>query len=64
MRILIISNLYPPHVLGGYEILCHQVVSYLLDRGHQVHVLTSDHGQASSEETITRTLKVYQGFDK
>ena len=64
MRILIISNLYPPHVLGGYEILCHQVVSYLQERGHQIHVLTSDHGQAPSEETITRTLKVYQGFDK
>ncbi|MBI9093395.1 MAG: glycosyltransferase family 4 protein [Sphaerochaeta sp.] len=64
MNILILSNLYPPHILGGYEILCAQVVAYLKDRGHQVHVLTSDHGGASSDAEVTRTLKVYQDFDK
>ena len=25
MKLLVISNLYPPNVLGGYEILCEQV---------------------------------------
>ena len=24
MKLLVVSNLYPPHVLVGYEILCHQ----------------------------------------
>ncbi len=33
MKILIISNLYPPHILGGYEILCAQVVGYLKKEG-------------------------------
>ncbi len=64
MNILIISNLYPPHILGGYEILCAQVVDHLKSRGHQIHILTSDHGKAFSDNTVTRTLKVYQAFDK
>ncbi len=64
MNILIISNLYPPHVLGGYEILCAQVVEYLKARSHHVHVLTSTHGGAISDSEVTRTLKVYQDFDK
>lgn len=64
MNILIISNLYPPYILGGYEILCAQVVTYLTSRGHNIHVLTSDHGGATSDNEVTRTLKVYQSFDK
>ena len=41
MRILIVSNLYPPHVLGGYELACRNVAAALRDRGHDVDVLTS-----------------------
>jgi len=41
MRILVISNLYPPHVHGGYELLCAQIAEYAVTRGHQVTVLTS-----------------------
>ncbi len=41
MRILIISNLFPPDIRGGYEILCQQVRDVLIQRGHQVAVLTS-----------------------
>lgn len=41
MRILIITNLYPPEVLGGYEILCAQVVASLVKRGHKILVLTT-----------------------
>lgn len=64
MRILIISNLYPPHVLGGYEILCGQVVDHLTARGHEVHVLTSDFKDGRHEERVTRSLRVYQDFEK
>lgn len=41
MEILVLSNLFPPHVLGGYEILCSQVVDRLRARGHNVTVLTT-----------------------
>lgn len=41
MKILVISNLYPPEVIGGYEIQCSQAVAELRRRGHEVVVLTS-----------------------
>ena len=44
MRILIVSNLYPPHHIGGYELGCRDVVEGLKARGHEVKVLTSTYG--------------------
>jgi len=44
MRILVISNLYPPFAVGGYERLCADVCLRLKDRGHDVQVLTSTYG--------------------
>ncbi len=41
MRILTLSNIYPPDFIGGYELLCSQVVDVLRASGHQVQVLTS-----------------------
>lgn len=40
MRILVVSNLYPPIVVGGYELLCAAVVEHLQTR-HEVAVLTT-----------------------
>jgi glycosyltransferase involved in cell wall biosynthesis len=40
MKILIVSNFFPPRVYGGYEIACAQVASELSKR-HSVRVLTS-----------------------
>lgn len=44
MKILIVTNLYPPHYLGGYEVHCAQVAEALHGAGHQVRVLTSTYG--------------------
>ncbi|NQU11703.1 glycosyltransferase family 4 protein [bacterium] len=44
MRLLVVSNFYPPHHLGGYEIGCSDVVDGLRERGHDVQVLTSTYG--------------------
>ncbi|HYP26925.1 MAG TPA: glycosyltransferase family 4 protein [Blastocatellia bacterium] len=44
MRILVISNFYPPHFIGGYELGCRDVVEALKSRGHDVRVLTSTFG--------------------
>jgi glycosyltransferase involved in cell wall biosynthesis len=41
MRILILSTLYPPFALGGYEVECSSVVERLRER-HDVLVLTSE----------------------
>src|SRR5690242_2157330 len=59
MRILIVSNLYPPHYIGGEELGCYDVAETLKARGHQVYVLTSDY-QANGdeqEENIYRLLE-------
>ena len=41
MKILIVTNLYPPHHQGGYELRCAQVVDYLRRQGHDLRVVTS-----------------------
>jgi len=51
MRILVISNFYPPHVIGGYELGCRDVVDGLKSRGHDVGVLTSSHGLERTEKS-------------
>ncbi len=42
MRILLLSNIYPPGFVGGYELGAADVAAGLLARGHDVHVLTSN----------------------
>lgn len=44
MKILIVSNFYPPHVIGGYELLCREVGLALVERGHTIKILTSTYG--------------------
>src|ERR1051326_6991067 len=41
MKVLVLSNLYPPDVVGGYELGFSQVVDAIRSRGHDVRVLTS-----------------------
>jgi glycosyltransferase involved in cell wall biosynthesis len=55
MRILVISNLYPPAARGGYEVLCAETVKRLSEK-HEVTVLTSRHGGIPSEPGIVREL--------
>lgn len=66
---LVISNLFPPYYLGGYEITCSQVCCELEKKGHEVVVLTSTYGLKAgrAEECLSRvhrTLKLYLPFDR
>lgn len=56
MNLLFISNFYPPHHLGGYEMLCHEVATHLGARGHNVAILTSTYGT----ETKAREPGIYR----
>ena len=62
MRLLFISNLYPPHHLGGYEQLCQEVATQLTARGHEITVLTSTFQvpgrQTGAEPAVRRTLRL------
>lgn len=58
MKILVISNYYPPYYMGGYELSCFDTVQFLKKAGHEVTVLTGDYKKASKNfESIYRKLK-------
>src|SRR5881227_3358129 len=59
MRILLLSNLYPPHILGGAEVVAGDVATGLERLGHEVFVLTSSYGLTRPTEDghIWRTLR-------
>ena len=58
MRILVLSNFYPPHFIGGYELACRDMVHALTARGHEVRVLTSSYGVTGRRQdgTVCRWL--------
>ncbi len=62
MKILVITNLYPPHEIGGYELRCRDVCDRLKASGHEVHILTSDHKvtgrQEIAEPHVSRKLRI------
>src|SRR5215216_4025961 len=41
VRVLAVGNMYPPHHLGGYELVWRSAVRHLRSLGHDVRVLTS-----------------------
>lgn len=76
MKILVLTNLYPPHYVGGYELRCATITERLRAKGHEVRVLTSNHGltpadleksskeedSESKERGISRALRVHGFF--
>ena len=66
MRILQLSNFYPPHSFGGYEQWCEEVTERLRGSGHTVTVLTSrfrHKGVADADEPwVHRNLKLEMEF--
>lgn len=64
MRILTLTNLYPPHYVGGYELRCAAITEALRQRGHDIRVLTSIHGLESTTPTraqnhVQRDLQIH-----
>ena len=59
MRLLFLTNLYPPHEIGGYEQWCQEVAVRLRAKGHSVSILTSRLRRVDlpdSEPDVIRTL--------
>jgi glycosyltransferase involved in cell wall biosynthesis len=66
MRILFLSNFYPPAHLGGYSQWCYEVAEELKKRGHVIGVLTSDLNASTApnnEEGVYRTLHLEGDLD-
>jgi glycosyltransferase involved in cell wall biosynthesis len=55
--------MYPPHSLGGYELVWQGAVAHLRAAGHDVSVLTTDHREEGvhdgDEPDVHRTLRWY-----
>jgi glycosyltransferase involved in cell wall biosynthesis len=64
-RVLAIGNVYPPHYLGGYEVIWQGVMGHLRRQGHPVRILVTDHrsglvGEGAPEEPdVHRELDWY-----
>ncbi len=63
MRLHLLSNLYPPDVLGGYELLAADVAARLRARGHEVRVVTTGTARAREHETA-RILRLALPFGR
>lgn len=66
MRILFLTNFYPPASRGGYEQWCQEVGDGLRARGHDVLVLTSAHGRNALQSPdplwVRRELRLEMEF--
>jgi len=56
LKILVITNHYPPFIKGGYEIACKETVDQLRFFGHNVTVLTENKRVQDSDNQILRKL--------
>lgn len=55
-----LTNLFPPDALGGYELLADDVVKRLRARGHVVSVITTGSGERSGG--VARILRLARAF--
>jgi glycosyltransferase involved in cell wall biosynthesis len=60
MRVLLVSNLYPPYWIGGYEQIAGWVTEGLKERGHEVQVLTGRGPALMGNRGVTTGLDLDQ----
>lgn len=59
MKICFISNLYPPHILGGAETSVKRAADRLIKKGHEVFVITTTTNEKTAVEEVDGA-KVYR----
>jgi glycogen synthase len=65
VKILVVTNLYPPHHAGTFDLRCESIVNNLKLRGHTVRVLTSTHGMQSAQQggEVERRILLNGAYD-
>jgi len=58
MRILNVSSLYPPNVIGGAELGIRTIAEAMVEAGHDVHVVTLQPPAATSAPTAAQATSV------
>ena len=58
MKILVLTDRYPPYYVGAYELMCYAVVEYLRSHDYDITILTTTFGidHKSSKGNIQRVL--------
>ncbi len=65
MKILTISNMFPPYIMGGAEMAAHSQATLLAAAGHEVHVLTcAPTPEVQGTEILGERLTVERRFFK
>jgi len=64
VKILVLTNLFPPHHAGTFDLRCQSVTEILQQRGHEIRVLTSNHGMTTEQQDnqIARRLRLNGAF--
>lgn len=62
MRILTVGNMYPPHHLGGYELMWRSSARQLRAAGHRVRVLTTDYATPCPDPAIPEDTEIDRGL--
>ncbi|HYO82653.1 MAG TPA: glycosyltransferase [Bryobacteraceae bacterium] len=63
MKVCIVSNIFPPHVRGGYELGCESIAEQLVRDGHRVDVVTSAVVGKLDKARPNTILNVHQIFE-
>jgi len=58
VKILFLTNYYPPHHRGGYEELCAEVAQGLADKGHSIFIITSKQGISPHQVTESNIFRI------
>src|SRR4051812_10636451 len=64
MRIILLSDDFPPQSFGGAGIVAFEQARELKKRGHEVHVLTATHEQGSEGESEYEGLILHKLYTK
>ena len=63
MKILVVSNLYKPHEIGGYEIICYDYNILLKELGHEVKILTAKiKNHKIVDKSVCEYFKISENF--
>lgn len=62
LDLLLVSNVYPPDIHGGYELLADDCAQALRKRGHRVTVVTSGQRDAGDHPDVQRSLSLSRSF--
>lgn len=57
MRVLCISNYYPPFFEGGYEISVKETMDFLSEQGHTIYILCGNKGVINDGEPAPEAIK-------